>query len=265
MGDGYKHQPQGEAAMRKLLREQQQQIDALRSAAASKSTIIGAGGLQVKDQGSIKVLDQGTIEVLGTDSYTVIDEGGVNVGALDAAGVFWTPPNMVLRPDGFVAANAEGDIAVFRIDEVGNAVLTSSIQSVLLPYQSTASAANTRILLNGQIQMVTSSLRFKQDIEDAEIDPETVLKLRGRTWRSRDDVEKDPETDVRYVGFIAEEVDEAGLGIFVDYDDEGPFAIQYDRISVALLSLARSQQQRLDKQQQQIDDLTARLDALEGK
>ncbi|GAA5122157.1 hypothetical protein GCM10023339_40120 [Alloalcanivorax gelatiniphagus] len=73
-----------------------------------------------------------------------------------------------------------------------------------------------------------------------------VLQMRGRTWRDKAQVEQDPDTEDRYVGFIAEELDELGLTAFVEYDDEGqPNAIAYDRLSVALLAVLKDQERRL--------------------
>lgn len=128
--------------------------------------------------------------------------------------------------------------------------------SVYLGHTTTSSAANARLETTGQLLRSTSSRRYKQDIETAQVDPAAVLSLEPRTWRDRAQVADDPDTDRRYVGFIAEELDEAGLGQFVEYDDQGrPDAIQYDRLSAALLVVVK-------QQQQQLDALTARVDAL---
>jgi hypothetical protein len=129
---------------------------------------------------------------------------------------------------------------------------------------TSSAAANLRYDTdNGVIKLITSSLRYKQDVQDAEVDPAAVLQLRPRTWRDRAEVARDPETGNRYVGFIAEEVHEAGLTDLVSYDDEGrPDALQYDRFSVALVELAKRQQQQLDDQGRRIADLESRLEAL---
>lgn len=137
---------------------------------------------------------------------------------------------------------------------------------------TSAAAANVRYDSgDARLKHITSSERFKQDIEDAEVDPLALLRVHGVTWRDKQEVVKDSTVTTRYVGFTAEAFHEAGLTDFVEYDDEGlPFALQYDRISVALLELDRYQQTRIDgleqrhrQQEQKINELESRLAALE--
>lgn len=122
---------------------------------------------------------------------------------------------------------------------------------------TTSASANLFSNANNDIFKVSSSRRYKQDVQPAEVDPEAVLRLEGVTWRDRLEVEQDPDTDTRYVGFIAEDMEAAGLGQFVVYEDGRPESIAYDRLAVALLALAKHQQQRLD----QLEDRLAALEA----
>jgi hypothetical protein len=132
---------------------------------------------------------------------------------------------------------------------------------------TTGSAANMRLDTTGGIPVVyyvASSRRYKEDIDDAVIEPQEVLQMQARTWVDKGTVdrlgEEGDEVDVaRNVGFIAEELDALpSLRQFVDYDDQGrPDAIQYDRLTVALLELAKTHQA-------QIAALAERLDALEA-
>jgi len=124
-------------------------------------------------------------------------------------------------------------------------------------------------------------VRYKQDVADLEIDPVTVLKMRPRVWRDKSDVEKlGHEEAPVYVGFVAEELHTAGLTAFVGYNEQGePKSVNYDRLTVALLILARVQQTRFadmvdlvssaetkaTEQQTQIDNLTTGLTAAETK
>lgn len=218
----------------------------------------GGGGAAINDGGNLDIYGSGKVQVWGNLRKGTMEDGRFGVTTMTSGGAP-TYPSTLAQPDGFLCDAGPGKgYAVFRVDATtGAAVVSSSVNQVLLPYTSTSDAANTRILLNGQIQMVTSSLRYKQDVEVADVDPAAVLSVSGKTWRDRALVEANPDTERRNVGFIAEDLDEAGLGMFVDYDEEGrPDAIQYDRLSVALLEVAKSQQA-------QIDRLAARVDALE--
>jgi hypothetical protein len=129
---------------------------------------------------------------------------------------------------------------------------------------TTSSAANAFIEpTSGGVYRVSSSLRYKRDVEAAEIDADAVLSLEPRTWRDRAEVERDPETDRRHVGFIAEELDEAGLSEFVVYDEDGrPDAIEYDRLTAGLLTVVKRQQAQIEEQGKALEDLSARIDRL---
>lgn len=156
------------------------------------------------------------------------------------------------------AVSIVGQTGVF-IDCPGDQLqlgLTGS--ATYIGHTTTSSAANARLESNGLLTRVTSSLRYKQDVEAADIDSGAVLSVEPRTWRDRAEVEADPETTHRHVGFIAEELDAAGLVEFVEYDDQGrPDAVQYDRLTAALLTVVKTQQD-------QLDDLTRRVAALES-
>lgn len=271
---GYEHTPTGIEWIKAKFRDYDSQLKSIKSAAGILSAVIGKGGVTVKDGGSIALEDGGGINiqgggaigmgpgskffVAGDDTYVQILDDSFSIGTISSSGGL-VKPSMILMPDGFLAAISDTQYAVFRVDATtGDAVVTSSTGRVHLPYQNTGDSANTRILFDGTILMVTSSLRYKQDVEDADIDPAAVLKMRRRTWRQKSDVEADPDTTVRYIGFIAEELHELGLTQFVEYDDQDrPNAIRYDRLTVALHALAESQQE-------QIDGLTRRVEALES-
>lgn len=221
--------------------------------------VTGGGSILVKDGGGITLTGGGAFKLFGTDYYVQIVDGSFSIGT--TANGQYVRPSMILTPTGFLAAKSDTEYAAFQVDiATGAAVVTSSINRIMLPYTPTGVAANVRMLFDGTIQMVTSSLRYKQDVEDAVIDTADVLALQGRTWRQRADVEADPDTTQRNIGFIAEELDALPTTRqFVVYDEQGrPDSIQYDRITVALLKVAK-------EQAAQISALTARLDALEAR
>lgn len=265
MADGYKVPKSGLDALVEKFAGLERQVNALRSAAGILSAVIGKGGITVKDGGGISLLDGGQIQmsagskfvVFGDDTYVQILDDSFSIGTVVDGEL--TRPAMILQPDGFLAAISDTEFAVFRVDETdGAAIISSSINKVRLPYTTTSDAANTRILFDGTIQMVGSSLRYKRDVEDAPVDVDAFLNLRPRSWRDRGLVEEDPDTTRRSYGFIAEEVAELGLP-FVDFDAEGrPDSLQYDRFMVGAVQVMQSQAD-------QIKTLSERLDALENK
>ncbi|MFF4054604.1 tail fiber domain-containing protein [Streptomyces sp. NPDC001708] len=107
----------------------------------------------------------------------------------------------------------------------------------------------------------TSARKFKENIEDFEINPDDVLKIRPVIYDRKDQV--DGETgEVRpsrkgEVGLIADEVDELGLKWLVQYLDGEVDALRYDLLGVALLPVVQ-------RQAGQINALEERLTRLEG-
>lgn len=131
--------------------------------------------------------------------------------------------------------------------------------SLVLHLPTTSATANVNVdAVTGVLARSTSSRRYKQDIEDLDLDLAAILKMRPRTWRDKRDVAADPDRAPRYVGFVAEELHDAGLGMFVGYDAEGlPESVNYDRLTVALLICCRVLVNR-------ITGVTGRATALES-
>ena len=251
------------------LKDLQRRMSAVESAAGLRFSSIGAGGfLTVRDGGKITVTGGGGIEVNDSGDITLNGSGKVytNSGyefSEVTAGRVRTGNDMMqqsrLTPTGGVASDISNTVG-WSLGPLGEIILSSSTAHTYIDHSTTGSAANCRLnYLSGnlgELLRVTSSRRYKQDIEDAPVDPAAVLKLRGRTWRDKGEVEADPDTETRHAGFIAEELDALGLGLFVEYDNEGrPDAIHYDRLTVALLAVIQDQAARLDV-------LAARLDQL---
>jgi len=106
---------------------------------------------------------------------------------------------------------------------------TSSADTTLLysygtyNYASGASA-NMGINSSGFMYRSTSSLKYKQNVQDATHGLAEVMQLRPVTYESK----QDAESGVVYGGLIAEEVHAAGLTEFVQYADDGsPDALAY--------------------------------------
>jgi len=264
MADGYQHRPTGEAGFRQILKDQQRQIDNLRGAHKLFSAIIGAGGITIQDGGGLVVTDKvGRLLTLAPGSFSVYTLDGTPTGI--------TPPFTSIDPGTLLVGDLNGFGRVKWDDANTRMQLLSTTGRISVEHFTTAAAANAVLdAVTGVVSRSTSSARYKQDIKPAAIDPADVLKIQGRTWRQRADVEgmdPDADTERRFVGFVAEELYEIpSMRQFVNVDEDGqPDSIETDRISVALLELAKSQQKQLDVQADQIAALTKRLDALEGK
>lgn len=271
MAGGYRVEKEGLDAVIERIKKIESRQDAQAAAAGILSAIITNpnGSRMTFDNGQIKIwpnfdTEPDVFTLISADSdvdrmvrwFAPTDGGDVLANSFSMQGASDTEHgNMWLYTDGQLLFSA-GE-RVYLSGGAGIDIVTNGDLKVFnLP--TTGSAANLRIDPGtAQIQYETSSRRYKQDIEDLDIDPEAFLQLRPRTWRDKGEVEREPETTRRNVGFIAEEVDELGLP-FVDYDAEGrPDALQYNRFMAGAVKVMQSQAA-------QINDLTARLEALEN-
>jgi hypothetical protein len=124
-----------------------------------------------------------------------------------------------------------------------------------LTTSTTGNAANVWVSpTTGELVRSTSSLKYKRDVQDAAHGLSEVMQLRSVTYKGKS--ENDGETV--FGGLIAEEVHDAGLVEFVQYNDEGqPDALAYGNM-VSLCIKAIQDQQAI------ITALEARITALEA-
>ena len=104
----------------------------------------------------------------------------------------------------------------------------------------------------GYMMRSTSSLRYKNTINNATHGLTELMALRPVTYKGNND------GDTVYGGLIAEEVHDAGLTEFVQYDAEGnPDALAYaNMVSLCIKAI--------QEQQATITALEARITALEN-
>lgn len=122
----------------------------------------------------------------------------------------------------------------------------------------------------------TSSRRYKVAEEPIQLTidgfEDKLLSVDSKTWFGRssseryaahlDDIERgeEPSDDLagftnirRAPGMIAEDLHDAGLGLFVYYNDEGdPDGVKYDRIGPALIPIVRSLRDRIESLEAQL-------------
>jgi len=134
--------------------------------------------------------------------------------------------------------------------------LTSAGQPIFAVARNdtTSDAANMNIRTSdGLVRRSTSSRRYKNTITDASHGLTELLTLRPVTYKGNND------GDRLFGGLIAEEVHEAGLTEFVQYNgDDEPDALAYGHM-VSLCIKA------IQEQQEQIEELKTEIAALKGE
>jgi hypothetical protein len=147
-----------------------------------------------------------------------------------------------------------------KLHVVGDSLLNGFITSVPTYDLTTTSGANMAIFSAGTMRRSTSSLRYKQNIEDADgaLSENIVLNARPVWFRSKCDGDN---PDWSWWGFIAEEIAEidSRLVHWGTNEDGGlrPDGVQYDRFVPHLCAM-------IQKQQAQISELLAKVAALEA-
>jgi len=117
---------------------------------------------------------------------------------------------------------------------------------------TTGSSANMFVATDGSFQRSTSSLRYKNTVNDATHGLTELLTLRPVTYKGNND------GDTVFGGLIAEEVHDAGLTEFVQYNEEDqPDALAYGN----MVSLCIKAIQEL---KEELNTATARITELEN-
>ena len=147
-----------------------------------------------------------------------------------------------------------------RIDSSGNLLvgrtnnpsgLSSSLYVTGAYSNTTPSGANVFVNTDGSFFRSTSSLKYKTDIQDYSRGLEDVAKLRPVFYKAKSGI----STEQRFAGFIAEEIEAAGLTEFVQYAEDGsPDALSYGN----MVSLCIKAIQELKAE---VDQLRAQLEA----
>jgi hypothetical protein len=116
------------------------------------------------------------------------------------------------------------------------------------------------VLSDGTLGTSQSSRKVKTDFHVPDISLEQLLSVDWVGYRYIQDVNENSDSALPRIGMIAEELDDAGLGIFVVYDDTTaePVGIDYTMLSVAAMHLAGLAHHRCE-------DIERRIAALEQK
>lgn len=213
-----------------------------RDAADVRYGRVSAGAAIGGQRSAIWVIPPARDEV-GADIENAIIVEGRGVGSSTVGNIF-------LDTLGELNASSGGDTFIdaggmMTVRGTTNLFLNAGGNVFIKTAGTTSAAANCFISSVGGLAtlfQVSSSRRYKVDIVDHHSDPAALLDMRPVSWRDRAEVEADPETTNRYVGFIAEEVDGLGLTEYVTYNDAGvPESVAYDRLTVGLLDVVRTQ------------------------
>lgn len=119
-------------------------------------------------------------------------------------------------------------------------------------------------LYDGTLGVDCSSVYSVVDAGDADefVSLDALRQVGWRVYWLKDDLNLKLDDAQPVVGLLAEDLDNAGLGFFCEYDGDGnPTGVDYPRLSVAALRLAQQAMSEVDE----LRDEVARLSSLVGK
>ena len=164
--------------------------------------------------------------VLGAADITVNSQGS------GAVRINYDPTNLA-GTGGLVVYNG-GTNPIFSV--VGNGGTTT------MTINGLPAGAGTNLVIdaNGRVYMANSSERYKENVQPLVDDFSKVLGLQPKTYNYTATGQKD-------IGYIAEELDMAGLKDLVNYDSQGrPDSIKYDKLSLYIIEMLKRQQTSID-------------------
>jgi len=224
-------------------------------AQAGAETVTNLYGLWISDQ---TIGDTLNYAILTNAGNVVFNEGGdadtdfrvagdtdINLlftdASADRVGIGTNTPDVLLDVDGDI----EGDL-VTSSDGSGNVCYTNG-------------GANGGIYL--LTRCVSSSARYKENINNSTLGLDSVLSLRAVTFDYKDWYSSD-DTDI---GFIAEEVEQVSP-LLVRYNGEGEVEnVKYEKLTALLVKAIQEQQQQITALQlgEQIANGALQIDSLE--
>lgn len=119
-------------------------------------------------------------------------------------------------------------------------------------------------LYDGMLGSDCSSAGAVADVSDADgfVPVGALRQVKWKVYFLKDDLNLKFDDAQPVVGLLAEDLDDAGLGFFCEYDDGGsPVGVDYPRLSVAALRLAQQAMDEVDALRTEV----ARLSSAVGK
>lgn len=103
------------------------------------------------------------------------------------------------------------------------------------------------------------------DVSDADgfVPVDALRQVKWKVYFLKDDLNLKLDDAQPVVGLLAEDLDDAGLGFFCEYDDEGsPVGVDYPRLSVAALRLAQQAMDEVDELRTEVARLSSVVDKM---
>lgn len=121
-------------------------------------------------------------------------------------------------------------------------------------------------LHDGTLGSDCSSACSVANVNDADefIPLEAFRRVKWRVYWFNDDLNLKLDDAQPVVGLLAEDLDDAGLGFFCEYDDDDvPVGVDYAKLSMAALRLAQESMDEVDELSGTVKSLSEKIDKIE--
>lgn len=111
-----------------------------------------------------------------------------------------------------------------------------------------------------------SSAYSVANVNDADgfIPLDALRQVKWRVYQFKDDLNQRLDDAQPVVGLLAEDLDEAGLGFFCEYDDDDiPVGVDYPKLGMVALRLAQESMDEVDELRDTVESLSARIAKME--
>jgi Chaperone of endosialidase len=226
--------------------------------AGGLNTAVGANALSHLTSGSFNV-------VVGTAGNVTTGNNNIEIGVDAGSNITTTNNNIIIGSPGRF-----GDDSVIRIGDDNSS--TPSSAAFISGINGKTSASGTAVFVNadGLLGTLTSSLRFKQDVEDMGDASAGLMRLRPVAFHYKP--QYDDGSRLLQYGLVAEEVAKVYPEL-VQTDRSGqPLAVRTHFINAMMLNEVQrqhrtiaAQQERIDQQQAQIEELQRQVRELLGR
>jgi Chaperone of endosialidase len=184
--------------------------------------------------------------VTGSNNIAIGDMAGSNVGSGNSGNIYIGSPG------------SSADAGATRIGNSQTSFFAAGIRGITT---GSSNAIPVMIDSNGQLGTVSSSRRFKEDIQDMGDASNGLLKLRPVTFHYQKPF-TDGSKPIQY-GLIAEEVDEVYPELVAHSADGKIESVKYQMLDSMLLNELQKEHQQIWEQAEAIRLLEKRLAALE--
>lgn len=121
-------------------------------------------------------------------------------------------------------------------------------------------------LHDGTLGVDCSSAYSVANVSDADVvvPVDALRRVKWRVYWFNDDLNQKLDDAQPVVGLLAEDLDNAGLGFFCEYDECGnPMGVDYPKLSVAALRLAQESMDEVDELKATVERLSSRIAKIE--